>query len=410
MSTDRSSQASRPSFASTDPRSNDFLATLGHELRDPLSALRNALAVLQRAGVPEATFRQARDIAARQTEHLVTVVENFLDLGRLDHGKLKLQRNRVLVADVVRQAVEIARPLIDSHQHRLTVVLPPVPLFVDGDFVRLTQVLSNVVHNAVKYTDAGGRIAIRLEGIGDEAVIRVADNGIGIGAEALPHVFDRFAQAASGIGHRVGGLGLGLAVSSRIVRQLGGRIEATSDGELKGSQFVIRLPLAPPLPADAAGARGSPLLPVSRVAASAPNRRVLLVDDSLGAAESIAMLAKLGGNEVSWTLDADTGLALAGDLDPHVVVLDLESLNGEAYGFARLLRDRHGDKPIVVGMLTSSPHARDRRRARLAGLDHCLAKPIDAHGWSALLAASPAGRDADGRLPAPPAPALDTWT
>jgi two-component sensor histidine kinase/CheY-like chemotaxis protein len=362
---------------------DEFLATLGHELANPLGAVRHALAIMRRVGPRDPTLDWAVEISERQVEHMARLIRGYLDVGRLNHGKIRLDKQTVLLADVIRRAVETVRPLLDRRRQRLTVSLPPTPLFVEGDLTRLTQVLCNLLHNAVKYTHHGGRIAIRLERSGNEAVLRVTDNGIGIGADLLPHVFELFTQApGAGERLRTGGLGIGLSVAAGVVQLHGGRIEARSQGARKGSEFIVRLPLLGDGATDSPGVAAAP----SASQPHAPHRQVLLVDDNFDAAESIAILGKVHGNELSWTLHADTAMTLAQVLEPHVVVLGLGSRDLDAHEFARRLREHGAHRPVVVGLMNGDCQVSDRQRAEHAVLDHCLMKPIDVNAWTRLVA------------------------
>jgi CheY-like chemotaxis protein len=278
------------------------------------------------------------------------------------------------------------RPLIDTHRQFLTVALPSEPLFIDGDLARLTQVVGNVLHNAVKYTPDGGLISIRLECAGNQAVLAVADTGIGIASALLPHVFDSFTQAGGAANGSNHGLGIGLTVARQLIEEHGGCIEANSDGEGRGSEFVVRIPLI--------STAESPDSPPPTMASQqvTQTRRILLVDDSVDAAESIGILGNLPGNEVCWTLRADSGVRLAGDFRPHLVVLDLGSRDVDGPGVARRVREQAGaTQPVIVSVMTRHRPEPDCSRAPQANFDRYVAKPMDGAAWTTLIAALGSG-------------------
>jgi two-component sensor histidine kinase/CheY-like chemotaxis protein len=362
----------------SEQRTSDLVALLGHELLNPLAAVRNATTIMRRTAWADPAHQSALAITERQIDHLIVLVQGFLDAGRLGHGKIKLNKQRVLVAEVIRRAVELVRPLLDSHRQSLFVALPPMPVYVEGDVDRLTQVLSNLLHNAVKYTHDGGHLTVRLQRAGDEAVLTVADNGIGIAPALLSHVFELFRQADEGAGRFKSGLGIGLNVASRLVAQHGGRLDASSAGEGLGAEFTIRLPLLHDL-------NDSPPLAAPSAAASA--RRMLLVDDSADAAESISMLARVPGLELNWTLHAHDGVRLARELQPDLILLHRSPAAIGDRLVSRLREQARPRQPVVVGLMND----RDRHGTLEADCDHMLSKPLNVSSWAQLAATLRAG-------------------
>lgn len=351
-------------------RTSDLLATLGHELLNPLSAVRNAMTIMRLTEATDPTYQTARAISERQVDYVIDLVQGFLDAGRLGHGKIQLDKQKILLSDVVRRAVESNRPLLDGRQQSLIVALPPAPLHVDGDLIRLTQVVSNLLHNAIKYTPAGGQVTIRLQRVAGQAVLRVMDNGIGIGPALLPHVFELFRQASNGSGRQQSGLGIGLNVAARLVERHGGQIEATSAGEGQGAEFIVRLPVS---------AHAVPLSGGERLASQ---RRLLLVDDSFDAVETISALGELGGHEFNWTLNADVGVRLARELKPDVILLNVATAAIGDRLLRRLRDDAGARRPVMVGL--SRDGAAGERCG--AGFDHWVPKPADAQSWAGLMA------------------------
>ncbi len=283
-------------LAEANRRKDDFLATLAHELRNPLAPLRNGLQVLRLAGGDPDAVGRSLGMMERQLAQMVRLIDDLLDVSRITRGKLHLRRERADLAAVVRAAVEASRPPIDDAGHRLTVALPPAPVWLDADPARLAQVFSNLLTNAAKYTDRGGRITLAAERRGGEVVVSVADTGIGIAAEHLPRMFEMFSQVDSALDRAQGGLGIGLALVRGLVEMHGGTVEARSDGPGRGSTFAVRLPVAgaaAPEPPPAPGGAAPP----------APRRRVLVADDNRDAADSLAEVLELGGHEVRAAYD-----------------------------------------------------------------------------------------------------------
>jgi signal transduction histidine kinase/DNA-binding response OmpR family regulator len=354
-----------------DRQKNEFLSMLAHELRNPLAPIRNAAEVI-RLSAPEHTRLQwAREVIDRQLAHLVRLVDDLLDVSRITRGKIRLQRGPVDVAEVARVAVEASRPLIEKHGHALDVSLPAHPVEVDGDPARLTQVLTNLLNNAAKYTEDGGRIGLAVGPAGDDVVVRVKDNGVGIPPEMLTAVFDLFTQADRSLDRSQGGLGVGLTLVKRLVELHAGTVAAHSDGAGKGSEFVVRLPRlgAPARPA--AADRSFP------VADPADRLTILLADDNVDGAESLATLLRLGGHDVRLAYDGRSALDLAASTRPDVVFLDIALPGVDGYEVARRLRAGDATRGIALIAVTGFGRDEDVQRARGAGFEHYLVKPVD---------------------------------
>jgi PAS domain S-box-containing protein len=362
-----------------DRRKDEFLAMLAHELRNPLAPISNALHLVRLHG---ADPQQALEMIERQVEHMVRLVDDLLDVSRITRGKIELRRERVDLAAVAVRAVEGSRPLIDARRHRLEMRLPDGPLPVDGDPMRLAQVVWNLLNNAAKYTPEGGRIALTVEAAGGEAVVRVRDTGMGIPADMLARVFDLFTQVDRTLDRAEGGLGIGLTLVRRLTEMHGGTVAAHSAGPGQGSEFVVRLPLAAGAPAEApvAGAPAVPPGPAPR------GRRILLVDDNRDSADSLAMLLQLLGHDVRTAYDGRQALVVAGAYQPDLVLLDigLPGLNG--YEVAAQLRAMFGTGRMVLVALTGYGSQEDRRQTREAGFDDHLVKPVDLDALRELLA------------------------
>jgi PAS domain S-box-containing protein len=375
-------------LSEADRRKDEFLATLAHELRNPLAPVRTSLEVMRRARGDAETIERARDTIDRQMSHLERLVDDLLDVSRITRDKLELRAARVELASVIHQAVEACRPLADVRGQVLEVTLPGEPIYLHADAVRLAQVFSNLLSNACRYTDPGGQIWLTARRDGDWVEVRVRDTGLGIAAEMLPRVFDMFAQAHPASAHlQGGGLGIGLTLVRRLVEMHGGRVEAFSAGLQRGSEFVVRLP------AFAAPAVAPP--PAAASTAAPTRRRVLVVDDNLDAAESLAMLLELGGHETRMAHDGEEAIAAAAAFRPDVVLLDIGLPKLSGHEAARRIRAEPWGRSLLLVALTGWGQAPDRRKSDEAGFDHHLVKPVDAERLDALFASLPA-RSAGG--------------
>jgi PAS domain S-box-containing protein len=366
-------------------RKDEFLATLAHELRNPLAPIRNAVQSLGMEGLAGPGVKVARDVIARQVAVMVRLVDDLLDVSRISRNTLDLRKQRVELTAVVDGAVEGSGPFLRQCGHELTVRLTPQPLHLDADPVRLAQVFSNLLNNAAKYTNRGGHIRLTAEREGSDAVVSVRDDGIGIPGDMLARVFDMFTQVDRTLERSQGGLGIGLTLVRRLVEMHDGSIEARSGGPGQGSEFVVRLPLIQPPhegPPQGEGPRAKAL----------SGCRVLVVDDNRDAADSMGMLLRLKGNDVRTAHDGLEGVELAGTFRPELVLLDigLPKLNG--YDVARQIRRQPGGAEVVLVALTGWGQDEDRRRSQEAGFDLHVVKPVDLMALEQLLAGLPATR------------------
>ncbi len=355
-----------------DRRKDEFLATLAHELRNPLAPIRTGLETLRLARGDGEVAEQVHAVMERQVDHLIRLVDDLMEVSRITRGKVELKRERVDLADVVRSAVETSRPLIDASGHRLTLDLAPETMLLEADPVRLAQVLANLLNNAAKYTEDGGRIWLTAQREGAFAVVSVRDDGTGIDGDMLPSVFDLFAQGERSYGRSQGGLGIGLTLVRSLVDLHGGRVEAKSDGLGQGSEFVVRLPLAAG-PAGSLQSDPPPALPPSAVA----QHRILVVDDNHDAAESLGMLLRFLGADVRTARDGAEALDALETYAPSVVLLDIGLPGMDGYEVARRIRQRSSNDAVRVIALTGWGQRDDRRRSEEAGIDHHLVKPLD---------------------------------
>src|SRR5262245_26931976 len=376
-----------------DRRKDDFPATLAHELRNPLAPLRNAVQILALRGDDSAVVAQTNELMDRQIQQMVRLVDDLLEVSRIGQGKISLQKAPVDLAEVVATAVETSRPLIESHRHKLTVLLPDRPVRVEADAARLAQVLSNLLNNAAKYTEDGGRIELIAERVREEAVLRVRDNGVGIDPEALPQVFDMFMQVESSTDRSQGGLGIGLTLVRRLVEMHGGKIEARSAGLGKGSEFLVRLPaLTEP-------ASESVRKPAEDSPTQAPGslRRVLIVDDNADSAESMALLLRLDGHEVRLAYDGQSALEEAHAFRPDVMFLDLNLPKMDGYEVARRLRREPAMRDMTLVAMTGYGQEEDRQHTQEAGFQLHLVKPVDFNKVEELLSSLRDGRSHNKR-------------
>jgi PAS domain S-box-containing protein len=362
-------------------RKDEFLAILAHELRNPLAPIRNAIQILRRASRDPKLSEQATDMMTRQVDQMVRLINDLMDISRISRGKVELRKERVDVASVVSSALEVARPLIDAEGHRLTLNLPPEPIYLDADPTRLAQVIANLVNNAAKYSQTPGKIWLTAERHGREAIISVRDEGIGIPAEHLRHIFEMFSQVAPALQRSHGGLGIGLALARGLVELHRGKVEAKSAGLGKGSEFIVRLPLAD-APAKDEGAESPEFAAIS----SSRKCSVLVVDDNPDAADSLATILSLMGHDVRIAYDGVEAVQTAEGFRPAVVLLDIGMPRMNGYDAARLIRQQPWGKGIALVALTGWGQEEDKRRAFEAGFDEHLTKPVASTELEELLA------------------------
>jgi signal transduction histidine kinase/ActR/RegA family two-component response regulator len=364
-------------------RKDEFLAMLSHELRNPLAPIRTALHVLRRSGSPDPNAGRAREIIERQVDQLSRLIDDLLDVSRIARGKIQLARQVTDLRSIVRLAVETSRPLIEQRQHRLDVALPPEPLWVEADAARLGQVLTNLLNNAAKYTDPGGQIALTATREAAEAVLSVRDTGVGVPPALQPRIFDMFMQADRSAHQTQGGLGLGLTLVRRLVEMHGGSIGVVSEGAGKGSEFIVRLPLA-------AAPAVAPAAPqVSAEPAAGQPMRLLVVDDNQDGAESLALMLRLWGHEVSLAYDGTTALKKVQAEQPDVVLLDIGLPGMDGYEVARRVRQQPELERIALVAMTGYGQDEDRRRSSEVGFDDHLVKPVDVTALERLLRTLP---------------------
>jgi CheY-like chemotaxis protein len=359
-------------LAEVDRRKTDFLATLAHELRNPLAPIRSGLGVMRLNRDEAPAMARVREMMERQVTHMVHLIDDLLDIARISGGKLNLRKTRVALSDVLRSAVETSQPLVEAGRHELQVDLPADQLYVDGDATRIAQVVANLLNNAAKYTPAGGHIALTLRRVDSLALIEVTDTGIGIPAAALGGVFDMFSQVGSEIDRSQGGLGIGLSLVRELVQMHGGSVVAQSAGAGQGSRFTVRLPLA----AESPGGRTAPGFETG--AAAAPGGlRILVVDDNVDAAVTLAMLLELDGHAVQVAHSGGDALGLVRALQPAVVLLDIGMPGMDGYQTAEAIRKLPGVAQPCLVALTGWGAEHDRMRSAGAGFDHHLTKPVE---------------------------------
>ncbi len=369
-------------LSENDRRKNEFLATLAHELRNPLAPMSNMLEVVKRADGDVEVLKRAHDTFERQLGQMVRLVDDLLDLNRITHDRLELRRSEVELSSVIQQAVEVARPLIDSAGHELTIDLPDEPVYLNADRARLAQVFGNLLNNSCKYTRPQGRISLGAEIAGDEIVVIVKDNGAGIPPDKLDSIFDMFMQVDRTAERSQGGLGIGLTLVKRLAEMHGGSIEATSGGEGQGSEFVVRLPIL------RKGAKVSQLVMDAGVE-SPPQRRVLIVDDNKDSADSLAMLLEITGNLTYMAHDGVEAVEAIEKHRPEVVLLDIGLPRLDGHEVCRRVRAQPWGKDIVIIALTGWGQDDDRRKSEEAGFNGHLVKPINYDKLLELLGSPP---------------------
>jgi signal transduction histidine kinase/ActR/RegA family two-component response regulator len=366
-----------------DRKKDEFLATLAHELRNPLAPIRNAVRIVQAKGPPVPELLWARGVIDRQVEVMARLLEDLLDVSRISRNKLELRTQRVDLAAVLDVALETSRPVIDAGGHELSVTLPAEPIRLEADPLRLAQVFSNLLNNAAKYTEEGGRVWLTAERQGGEVIVSVKDSGIGIAAEMLPRVFEMFSQAERALVRSQGGLGIGLSLVKGLVELHGGSIEARSGGPGRGSEFVVRLPVPSVAP------EREPGRPCEDEPVAVPKRRVLIVDDNEDSADSLAMLLKIMGHEVRTAYDGEQAVEAAAALRPDVALLDIGMPRLNGYDACRRIREQPGGQEVFLIAVTGWGQEEDRRRTEEAGFDHHVVKPVDTAALMRLLASLP---------------------
>jgi two-component system CheB/CheR fusion protein len=370
--------------SAADRQKDEFLAMLGHELRNPLAPMRNAIQLMKDLPPDEVPRGISRAVAIleRQMQQMVRLVDDVLNVSGIIEGHIDLQRTALDLADVVARGVETAQPLIDQRRQQLLIRPPAEPLWVYGDLIRLSEVVANLLTNAAKYGPEQARIVLSASKEGSEACLRVTDEGIGIAPELLPRVFDLFVQGETSLARPQGGLGIGLTLVRRVVQLHGGRVTAYSAGRGRGSEFSVWLPLAESLPqATASALRTVPL------AARLENpRRILVVDDNADMAETTALLLGNAGHTVQTASDGDSALSLAQEFHPQVVLLDVGLPDRSGYEVARQLRELPEMSGALIVAVTGYGQESDQQRARAAGFDHHLTKPVEPATLLALMA------------------------
>ncbi len=365
-----------------DRRKDEFLATLAHELRNPLSLVRNVVNLQQDPNNPLPDPHWGPDIIDRQVKYLTRLTDDLFDVSRITREKLDLQREPLNLAEIVRAAVESSRPLIDQRQHELTVTMSQDSIYVEADRLRLTQVFMNLLNNAAKYTPDPGHVWLNVEQAGDTVVIRVKDTGVGIAAESLPHVFELFYQVDRSFTRSEGGLGLGLTLVHRLVELHGGKVEVRSEGMNRGSEFTVQLPVTAHRPAS------DGLLPdqIDQTTLPVRSRRILVADDFPQSAETLARLLEKDGNEVQIAKDGVAAVEAAKEFLPDIILMDLAMPRLDGYQAAHRIRQQPWGKPMILIALTGWGQQQDRRRTREAGFDAHLTKPVNYDAIVSLLA------------------------
>ena len=358
-------------MAEDDRRKNEFLATLAHELRNPLAPIQYAYELMNLAGNNENLRVEAQSILRRQVQHMVRLIDDLLDLSRITRNKLELRRDRVELAAIIEDAVEIVRPVLEARGHDFRVRLAPGPVLVHADRTRLAQVFSNLLGNAAKFTERGGRIRLTSERSDGQIVVHVQDNGIGIPPAMLPRIFEMFVQADRSLERTESGLGIGLTLVKRVVEMHGGTVEARSGGAGQGSDFLVRIPIDPAAPTATREAEADAKLRVSSV-------RVLVADDNEDALRSLAMMLRAMGHEVHMARDGAEVLEAAAAIMPTLILMDIGMPRMNGYAVARRIREQPWGRGITLVALTGWGLEDDKRLAAEAGFDRHVVKPVEA--------------------------------
>ena len=356
---------------------DQFLALLAHELRNPLAPIVTSAALLRRPGIPPSVVDYSAGVVERQAKNLARLLDDLLDVSRITRGRIELRWAVVAIADVLERALEVTRPLVNERRQYVSVTLPPLPVYVEADPTRLEQVIINLLNNAAKYTPPEGHIGVRVSQEGDEVVLHVSDSGIGIPADMLSRIFDLFVQGDQSLAHTSGGLGIGLTLVHRLVKLHRGRVQAQSEGPGRGSQFTVALPISREPAAAPTSKPPSPHVPPASV---------LLIEDNADARQSLRVLLEHEGHRVDETVDGPAGLARAEATRPDIVLVDIGLPGMDGYEVARRIRAQRGREPILVA-ITGYGQAEDQQRAREAGFDAHLTKPVAPDELAGLLGA-----------------------
>jgi len=367
-------------LAEADRRKDEFLATLAHELRNPLAPIRNGLQIMKLAGGNPDAVEKSRGMMERQVGQMTHLIDDLMDLSRIRGGKIVLQKARLKVSDVVQDAVDTSRPLIEERGHDLVVDAPPEPLYVDADRTRLVQVFGNLLNNAAKYTERGGRIRVAVERQGSDVTLAVEDNGTGIPAHMLTRVFDMFAQVDRSLERSQGGLGIGLNIVKRLVEMHDGGIVAESGGHGTGSRFVVRLPVALTVTTDRPDEHN--VVPKVRLS----RRRILVVDDSEDGATSLAEMLNIMGNDTQTAFDGVEAVAVAEAFKPDVILMDIGMPKLNGFDACRRIREQPWGRNTVIVAQTGRGQEDDKRRSQDAGFDFHMVKPVTPDALEKLLA------------------------
>ena len=370
----------------SDRRKDEFLATLAHELRNPLAPIRHAVTIAGMQGVSPDKLKWSREVIDRQVRHMARLLDDLLDVSRITRGKLELRKEPVYLASVIGTAIETVRPLIESKKHDLTVDLPIEAIRLEADPIRLAQVFSNLLTNAAKYTDAGGRIAIHGRIIGEHVQVRITDDGIGIGPEAQARLFQMFSQATPALERSDGGLGIGLALVRGLVELHQGTVEARSDGPGRGSEFIVRLPVSPMAADPSVETADSEN---SAQPAAATGVRVVVADDNRDSLESLAILLRLQGYDVHTAGNGREALALVTRVRPAIAILDIGMPEMNGYEVAENIRAQPSGGEVVLIAFSGWGQDQDKQRARNAGFDYHFTKPLNIERLQEVLAQIP---------------------
>lgn len=386
---------SQQALQDADRRKDEFLATLAHELRNPLAPLRNGLQIVKLARGNDAAFEQAHGMMERQLHMLVSLVEDLLDVSRISCGQIAIHKQRIDIASVVTSALETSEPLVRLGDHQLSVTLPPQRIYIYADKIRLAQAIGNLLSNAAKYTKSGGHISLTVTLEDDNVYVRIKDSGVGIPPHMLSRVFDMFTQVDTSIERAQGGLGIGLTVVKRLVEMHGGTVQAHSAGRDQGSEFAVRLPVAPAMQNELCSMTESAATPLVQ-------HRILVVDDNREAALSLALMLNLMGNDTRTAFDGLEALDLAQAYQPDVMLMDIGMPKLNGYDAARRIREQAWGKRTVLVAVTGWGQDADRRSSRDSGFDHHLVKPVEPEALETLLASlDPCGQDNSIRTIAP---------